>query len=435
MALDASTPGRLSMVRRVAGLLPERGPGRVLVLTSLIASVGSGLYVAGSAVYFVSYVGLTATEVGAGLSIGGFGGLLLGPFLGTLADRYGARRMTMLFTAAQVTVLVAAGLVRSFWLFVTVLALLGVAESGENVSRGALVAAVTGREGRVRLSAYLRSVFNLGSTLGVLLAGLALAVNTKAAYLSLIWGYAVLLALVTVSYLAVPSVPGTARQPGTGTKPSALRDLPYFAVAQVSGMTRLGATVFTVALPVWIVSHTDAPRGMAAWIIGLNTVMIVLFQVWAAKGASTLAGAIRLQRWSFLTLAATCALAGVTGWLSPWAAILVLVIIAVGISFGEMWGEGARWSLRYELAPADAQGQYGGVFRLGQFLPAAVGPLLVTSLTDQLGPAGWLIIAAMFMAGLLAQHVIVAWAVKSRQNQAPEGEPVTGADAGAVAVS
>ena len=395
-------------------LLPQRGPDRVLVLSTLIASIGSGLYISGSAVYFVSYVGLSATQVGIGLSIGGFGGLVLGPFLGHAADRIGPRTATMIFTASQVVMLVAAGLVHSFWPFVVVVALLGVADAGEAVSRGALVAAVVGREGRVRLSAYMRSVLNLGFTFGVFLAGLALAINTRPAYLALIWGHAFVLVVVTTIYLALPHTPGTPKQ-REQSKMRALRDLPYFAVAQVSGITRLGDTVLTIGLPLWIVNHTDAPRAVAAWIVGLNTVLIVLFQVWAARGADTLPGAVRIQRWSFLVLAAACVIVGTTGSLASLAAVAALAVAVVCISFGEMWGEGARWSLRYELAPDNAQGQYGGVFRLGQFVPIAVGPLMVTSFTDRLEEAGWLIIAAVFLVGLLLNRLIVGWAMRTRE--------------------
>ena len=408
----------LRLVAWIARLLPEKGPIRVLTLSSLIASVGSGLYISGSAVYFVSYVKLSPTQVGIGLSIGGLGGLLLGPALGRAADRIGARSATMIFTAAQVVLLVGAGLVHSFGPFLVIIVLLGVAESGEAVSRGALVAVVVGREQRVRLSAHMRSVWNLGFTLGVLLAGLALALNTKPAYLSLIWGHALVMLVVLALYLRVPADVRSAdgRRP-RAARQSPLRDLPYLMVAQVSGITRLGETVFTVAMPLWIVKHTDVPRALAAWIIGLNTIMIVLFQVRAARGAEDVPGAVRIQRLSFLALAFACLFAAFTGMLPTVAAIAVLVLVVVMITLGEMWGEAARWCFRYELAPPHAQGQYGGVFRLGQFVPAAVGPLLVTSLTDGLGLTGWLIIAGVFIAGLLVNRPVVAWAVRTRPSE------------------
>jgi MFS family permease len=329
----------------------------------------------------------------------------------------------MLFTMAQIGLLVAAGLVRSFWPFVVVVALLGVADSGETVSRGALVAGVMGRQGRVRLSAYIRSVFNLGFTLGIFLAGLALAADARPAYLSLIWGHALALLIVLPIYLGVPHVPGVPAKAKAGEKPvSALRDLPYFTLGQVSGITRLGDTAFTVALPLWIVSHTSVPRAFAAWVIGLNTVMVVLLQVRAARSAETLSGAVRLQRWSFIALATGCALVGLAGAVPTWPTIGVLVVVTVFITFGEMWGEGARWSLRYELAPQHAQGQYGGVFRLGQIMPAAIGPLLVTTLTEHLEAGGWLAIAVVFLLGLGLNRFVVPWAVRSRQST-PEDSP------------
>jgi MFS family permease len=405
----------------IGRLLPEPGPGRLLAVTSFVASIGSGLYVAISVIYFVRIVGLQPAQVGIGLSLAGLFSVPLGVPLGHLADRYGARGATMAFTAGQGLLLVAASFVQSFPLFVLVVALVGIAEAGEAASRGALIAGVIGTDGRVRISAYLRSVYNGGFTVGLFFAGVGLAVDTRSAYQALIWVGASAALSVSLLYLRLPRV---ASAPAATTGRSGLagmRDLPYLAVAQIAGLSRLGSTVLLVGLPLWIVSETSAPRVLAAWLTGVNTVLVILFQVRAARPADTLQGAARLQRVAFLTLAASCVLAGLAGYLPTWGATVLLVATTLLLTWGEMWGEGARWAMRYELAPQHAQGQYGGVFRLGQIVPAIAGPVLIISVTDRLGMLGWLVLAAVFVLGASVNRSVFDWAVRTRPASATSG--------------
>ena len=64
---------------RIAGFLsgcfvPRQRTGRQFVVISLFGSFGSGMYYTCSAFYFTTMVGLTAGQVGAGLSIAGGAG-------------------------------------------------------------------------------------------------------------------------------------------------------------------------------------------------------------------------------------------------------------------------------------------------------------------------------------------------------------------------
>lgn len=401
----------------ISRLLPEPGPARVLAAATGVGSLGYGLYTAGSAVYYVESVGLSATQVGSGLSVAGLLGLVLGVPLGQLADRVGPRAVAIGSLLAMVLPLFAAAFVRDFWTFLAVVTVLGAAEAGWNVSNEALITAVMGSDGRVRVAAYLRAVFNAGFTLAAFAAGLALAADSRPAYLALIWGNAVTALITAGLYLRLPAPPGRARAGTSQSRRSALRDLPYLAVAQVSSVSLLGNTLLFVGLPLWLVGHTEAPRALAGWLAGLNTVLVVALQVRAARGTESAAEAIRVQRWALLAFAGCCVLAGLSGWSPYWPAVtasVLLVLATVALTAGEIWGQAARWSLRYRLAPPEAQGVYGGVFRLGQALPVTVGPVLVTGLTSAMGLTGWLVLAGIFLAALLVSGPVISWAERSR---------------------
>ncbi|GIG61889.1 membrane protein [Longispora fulva] len=409
----------------LARLLPPPGPGRILIAVSLLNSLGLGLYAAGSAVYFVRSVGLSSTQVGLGLSVAGLLGLLAGLPAGRLADRIGPRRVAIGMALATAAPLACAVWTRHFWQFFAIVAVLGIFESGWIVANEAMIARVMAGADRVRTSAYLRSVFNIGLTLGALAAGVALAVATRTAYLTLIWAYLGTSVLAAALYVWLPPVPGTAPAPGEVRSRRALRDLPYLAVAQHANLTTIGDTLLGLALPLWLVSSTSAPPGLAAWLLAINTVLVACLQVRAARAADTLAGARRLQEWALAALAGTCVLAGFSGMVPRWPAVALLVASVVALTAGEMWGQGARWALRFDLAPADAQGEYGAAFRLGLLVPRAVAPVLVTALTSQWRMGGWLVLAGLFVVGIVLNRPVIGWAVRTRPVPAATSAPAS----------
>jgi MFS family permease len=389
-------------------------PVRVLLAVSFVTSVGYGLYLSGGIVYFVRSVGLSPAQVGIGFSAAGLVCLPLAVPIGHLADRVGPKAVTIALTVVQVFLLLAATQVHTFTWFLVVITALGVAERGAGTARGAVTAYVVGKRGRARVSATSRTVFNAGFTLGLLAAGVALGVDTPAAYLTLIVGNAAATAVAVGLYCGLPSVPRSGPVPMDQPRMRPLRDLPYLAVGLVTGLAEIGESVLVIGIPLWIISQTSAPRPLAAWLTVVNTVLVVLLQVRATKSADTVAGAARLMGRAYLVLAAAAALLCLTPLAGGTLAIPLLLGCVVLFTLGELWGEGGRWTLRFDLAPAGAQGQYGGIFGLGQIAPTVVGPTLVTSLPQHLPVAGWLVIAAIFLVGATLTGRAVAWAARTR---------------------
>lgn len=66
---------RTSWHARFARALPATRESKIIALNALVGSVGTGMFLAGSALYFTRFAGLTETQLGVGLALAGIVGL------------------------------------------------------------------------------------------------------------------------------------------------------------------------------------------------------------------------------------------------------------------------------------------------------------------------------------------------------------------------
>jgi hypothetical protein len=153
----------------------------------------------------------------------------------------------------------------------------------------------------------------------------------------------------------------------------------------------------------WIVHRTPAPPWTVGTLLVLNTVLSVLFQVRASRGAQTVPGAVRLIRRAGVALAASCLVLAVSGTVGgAAAAVAVLVVATMVLTVGELYHLAGSWGVSFGLAPEDRQGQYLGAFAMGTRIYDAAGPALVSGLVLGLGPPGWLALGGLLFAASLA---------------------------------
>src|SRR5687768_6787516 len=89
---------------------PSPLAGRLSV-QSLLFALGEGTFMTGSAVFFTQIVGLSAAQVGLGLTIAGVAAFLVAVPMGKLVDRFGPRRMWALSALGQSSLF-------AFWPFI-----------------------------------------------------------------------------------------------------------------------------------------------------------------------------------------------------------------------------------------------------------------------------------------------------------------------------
>ncbi|GIG66151.1 MFS transporter [Phytomonospora endophytica] len=404
---------------RLRALLPAPGAPRVFALNQLIDSTGTGLWLTASVIYFVGTVGIPATQVGAGMAVAGLAGFLAGPLFGTLGDRYGLREFAVALAVAQAALMACYVLVDDFWSFIAVSVAFEFCRRGGSTARNALVAATVTSTDRVRTRAYLRSVLNVGFSVGTLLAGIVLIVDSRTVYLLVILGNAVSFLAGTFFYLSVPRVRPVPK-PADTPKGGVWRDYPFIGLTVLIGLLSIDVSIFHVALPIWILQFTDAPPATVAGLMLLNTVMAVTLQVRATRTADSVPGAANLVRRAGLTSGCACLLFPLSLYASTWVAVAILTIAAVMLTGAELWHSAGGFTISMDLAPEHALGAYQGVFGLSSAIHGSVGPALVTALAIGLGGPGWIVLGAMSAGlGLLARP-LAAWALRRRPVGVPQ---------------
>jgi MFS transporter len=415
----------MSPAARLAGLAGRlRGTPashRIVLGGTVALSVGRGMYAAASVVYFTRWLGLSAGQVGVALSVAGAMSLLAAVPLGALADRTGARRAVIWLQLAQATLIGCLLFVHSFATLLAVVALLGASDRGNQVARQALVSDLAAPAERVRLQAYIRTVFNVSVSAGVAAAAPVIAAGTRGPFVFLILGVVVCYALVAATTSRLPpTVSGHART--TGPRPGR-PGAGLIALGLVSGFLALHVSILEVGVPLWILHETSAPRSLIAVLILVNTVLAALFQVVASRRANSVRGAALTLTVSAAATGGSCVLFAVTHGRGAWIVAAVLLAATALLTAGELLQSAAAWGLAYGLSPDRAMGSHLGAFSMGAALQDVLGPGLVAFVIVYSPPRGWLVLTAAFACCGALVLPLTAWAQRGRDSGEPGPEP------------
>ncbi|MGW4407237.1 MFS transporter [Nonomuraea sp. NPDC004702] len=379
---------------------------RVLAAAQLANSIGDGAYLVTSALYFADVVGLSATEIGLGLTLGWAVGSVAGVPLGHLADRRGPRGVAVLLA---LTTAVAAGsfvFVRSFALFLLVACLYGTAQTGLSAARQALLAGLVEPARRTVVRAVLQSTLNGGMAVGAALGGVALAVGTRAGYVAVFTLDALSFLVAALVLLRLPAVPPAPAAPGP--RLAVLRDRPYALVTVINAVMLFYMPLLSLVVPLWIAQRTSGPAWMVSVLLVLNTGSVLLFQVRVARRVRDLRDASTAVRRAGVVLFAACAVFA----LSPHGWIFLIAAGCLQVA-GEMLLAAGAWEIGFGLAPDDRQGQYQGFFGTGTAVARMLGPAVLTTLVLDGGTVGWLLLGLAFMTAGAAMAPAVRWAQRS----------------------
>lgn len=414
-------------------VLPAPGPGRLLCGANLVRTLGSGLLLATSTLYFSRVVGLSPSRVGTGFAVAAVAGLLVAMPAGRLADRFGPKPMTVAFTVLQGAVVALYGLISHFWVFVAMVSLVIALESATRSARSALIGEVVASADRVRVRSQMRAVSNIGVSVGAAVGGGVLYVDSAWIYRVVYVICGVLLVGSAWFYQRIVShhqrqAQRPADAPQEVTVRDVFRDRPYVALSLLNGVLSFHDAILSLALPLWISTRTDAPTWVFSVIVLVNTISAILLQVRVGRSSDTVAGASRSLTSSGLYLGLSCLIIAFASQVSTWLTLLVLVLGAAAHVMGELQQSAAAWSLSYELAPEHAHGAYQGMFGMGLQGASIVTPLVAGTVLVAGGFWGWIGVGVFLAgAGLLVPRVTAA-ALRRQAQLSPPPTAVPVAD-------
>ncbi|MFC3982891.1 MFS transporter [Streptosporangium jomthongense] len=377
---------------------------RPLVLLStatFINTVGNGLFVTTSVLFFTRVQGISPQQLGVGLTLGGLCGIAVGYPMGVFADRFGlVRVLTALLVLESVGVL-AYLLADTFPAFLVAVAVVTFLDRGAISVRNALVFEAFPPEERLRGRAYVRAVGNAGTGLGAALAAIALVADTPMAYRLIVIVNAVtfLVTAVLIRRIGHRRITGHREPASTGvrrTGANPFRNTPFLGITLLSAILALHIAILEVGLPLWVTTNTSAPAVIISGCLILNTVMVILLQVRLSRGLDDPRRAATACFRSAVAFAVSCAALGSAAFFGPLMATALVLVGTATLTLGEILSSAGGWSLSYDLADPSTPGSYQGVFNSGIAAGGLLGPLAVTSVILPFHLGGWLVFALVF---------------------------------------
>lgn len=394
--------------------------GRQLAAVALVQSLGIGLYMASSIAFFTRQVGLSASEVTGGIAVAGVVALAASLMGGVLADRFGARTVLAVIYVVRGLCFFGYAFVGNLWQFIAV-TLISVTfdRAGPPVLQALVASAISGQRERSQLLAVVNVVRNCGLGAGALAAGVALTVDTGAVYRLTLAAITLAFLGASVLVLRVTVEAGAPQRPGgrgeQADKPKVVPYPQYLILTALTFLLSFFDVFLLVAMPLWVLQHTDAPRATVSVLFAMNTALVVLIQISVSKLATGLRRTARMVIWAGLAMACSSLCFAASGATGGWSAIGWLVAAVVALSLGEVIANSATWNLSIALAPEDARGRYLSVFNLGLAGERVLGPVIVTGLLLGSGAVGWFGAAVVFaVTGLAAERVALSAASRQR---------------------
>ena len=403
----SSPPLRERLVGVAVGWIPTEPRVRRFLVVSFIDSVGTGLFLGGSALFFTRTLGLTAGQIGLGLTLAGVTGFVCLVPIGRISDRAGALPTLVALSLWRAACFFAYLFVGGPGWFILVSCLVGVGEWGTAPVVQGLLGSFVRPESRVRTMSAMTLIRNVGFTLGGGVAAWVAAVSASA-YRGLVLADAVsfLVGAALLVRLRAPADPAgeraAAQPPGPRVRPGGR----YLTLSVLNGVLFLHAAILTVGLPLWIATRTDGPAALIGATVVVNTVLAASIQLRLSRGVDGVAPAGVRQLRAGCLLAVSCLLLAVTGHTDPTPTVVIVLAATAALTVGEVYQAVGAWGVSYGLSPDASRGYYLSVYNLGQTGAMIAGPWLLTSAVLPAGAIGWTVTAAVLaLCGALVPMV------------------------------
>lgn len=379
-------------------LRPPSTRHRRFVAAIVVDSLGTGVFVPVSMLYFLATTSLTLVQVGAALTTAGLLALPAGPLAGGLVDRYGAKPVLQAANLAQALGFAGYLVVGQTWQIVLCAWLNSAGRAVFFSCYGVTVTTLAAPGRRERWFGLLGAARNLGYALGGLLSAAAVSIGTQGAYAAIVvansFSYVAAFALMR----AVPNVRPEAGD-ATGGWGLVLRDRPYLSLVAHQLCFAISLFALNIAIPVYAVDVLGLPGWTAGAVFTLNTLMVGFGQ---GVVVGRLGGRIRSR---VLVAGHACFAVGYLMFLA--AGHVATLALAVGVvllgagsyTFGEILGGPITSTVAAESAPDALRGRYLALNQLAVTVAGACAPAALTGLLSAGAAPIWLTLVGVSALG------------------------------------
>lgn len=407
-------PSAWRRIQTAWGLPDLAGKGR-FVTANLIDSLGNGLVMAFTVVFFVKTTSLSLVAVGAALTVGQLLALPVPPVIGLLLDRYGPRVVVAAGNWISVAGFIGFLFSHAAWQIVLWQFVVQLGSTAFWMGNSPLIVLVARGVERARWFGFVRALRNVGVGFGGAASAVALSIGTVA-------GLRAVMVINVVSFAvagwlvitfrgadtseaadAGPAEPKPAEpeqaagettgQPSGGYR-TVLKDTRYLRLVAANISFVFASTVIMVLLAVYAADDLD----VGAWIVGvlvvLNAAMVALLQTLASRWiearrpVTVLVLALLLNAAAFVVFGTLLVLPG-------WAVIAGLLIAMVLYTVAEILSSPPTSELSVVMAPEHLRGRYLGVYQMSWSVGGAVAPALLTALVESGAALPWVFLTTI----------------------------------------
>ncbi|WP_327174217.1 MFS transporter [Streptomyces sp. NBC_01335] len=369
------------------------------VAAIVIDSLGTGVFIPVSMLYFLATTSLTLVQVGAALTTAGLLALPAGPLAGGLVDRYGTKPVLQAANLAQALGFAGYLVVGQTWQIALCAWLNSAGRAVFFSCYGVTVTTLAAPGQRERWFGLLGSARNLGYALGGLLSAVAVSIGTQGAYAAIVVANALSYVAAFVLMLAVPNVRPEAGQDPAGGWGRVLRDRPYLSLVAHQLCFAISLFALNIAIPVYAVDVLGLPGWTAGAVFTLNTLMVGFGQ---GVVVGRLGGRIRSR---VLVAGHACFAAGyllflAAGHVAGLALAVGVVLLGAGsYTLGEILGGPITSTVAAESAPDALRGRYLALNQLAVTVAGAVAPAALSGLLSTGAASIWLTLVGVSLLG------------------------------------
>lgn len=381
---------------------------RPLLVGIGISSVGIGMYIPFSLVFFHEITGLSFTLVGLVMTVTGLAGLAFMPLAGSAVDRFGAKKVNLVLYAIRTLGFALYPLATSLPAFAVVALVTALADRSFAVVQQSLIGEVARGAARDRLQASIRALQNAGMGAGALLVSAVLGLWGAGGFTYTAWANSLAFALAGLLVSRVRPVRDAESAPA-GRAPGGyrmvLRDRPFLGLTAVNFLTALGYSALSVLFPLYLSTWLTAPDSLTGAAFTVNTALCAGIGVMVA-GRVRRSGARRTRSAALgaLLFAAAFVAQILLGTLRPGqsATLIALMVIVVVYTLGELVHSPSGGALSVSAAPEAVRGRYLATYQLSYSLASALAPSLFTALLAVDGRLPWAVLAVAALGAALA---------------------------------